>query len=187
MSATMNSSSTIIWRVIPDEHVRAVRALQQYHSQHERRLTRELRVAGLVLLALAGAGVIAWRWLATRRPPVELFVAIGIPAALGALYLATRPLAVKRAARNQLLDNPLALQERHYTFDARGIRIAGETFTDTFAWREVRHIAETPEFFLIFAQRSAYYLPKRAIVWPETLEGVRDVFVDALGERALVR
>ena len=183
----MANASTIIWKVAPDEHVRAVRALQDYHAKFERRLMRELRLLGVLLLALAAAGVIAWRWWVERRPPVTLMAIIGIPAVLGAIYAATRPLALKRAARRQLRNNPLTMQERRYTFDSRGVKIAGETFTDTFAWRDIKHVGETPEFFLIFAQRSAYYLPKRSITWPETLEGVRDVFAEAMGERARVR
>lgn len=183
----MASASTIIWRVTPEEHVRAVRALQGYHNKYERRLTRELRILGVVLLALAALGVIGWRWWVTRRPPYELFVAFGVPAVLGAAYFGSRNWALGRAARKQLRDNPLTMQERRYTFDSRGVKIAGETFSDAFAWRDIRLIAETPEFFLIFAQRSAYYLPKRTITWPETLEGVREIFAEAIRERARVR
>jgi hypothetical protein len=181
------SASTIIWRVTPDEHVRAVRALQGYHARFERRLRRELRTLALLLLALGALTVIAWRWWVARRPPVELFVAFGVPALLGALYAAWRPMALGRAARRQLRENPLAMQERRYTFDSRGVKIAGESFSDSFAWPDIRHVGETPEFFLIFSQRSAYYLPKRAITWPDTLSGVREVFSEAIGERARVR
>ncbi len=183
----MAASSTIIWHVVPNEHVRAVRTLQGYHAKQESRLARELRAVALALLVLAGAAVVGWRWWVMGAPPVVLSAALGIPTAIGAAYLATRSLAVKRAARRQLRDNPLTMQERRYTFDARGIKIGGETFEDTFAWHEVRQIAETPEFFLIFTQRSAYYLPKRAVTWPETLPGLREVFVEGAGERAKVR
>lgn len=183
----MASASTIIWRVTPAEHVRAVRALQSYHARFERRLWRELRVVAVALLAAAAAGVIGWRWWITKRAPLVLAVAFAVPFALGALYAAWRPVALKRSARRQLIDNPLAMQERRYTFDSRGVKIAGETFSDEFAWRDIRHVGETPEFFLIFAQRSAYYLPKRAITWPDTLENVREVFVETIGDRAKVR
>jgi hypothetical protein len=144
-------------------------------------------VIGVVLLGLAGAAAIAWRWVTTNRPPVELMVGVGIPTLLLIAYLTWRRGAVKRSARRQLQNNPLTLQERRYTFDARGLSVAGETFEDKFAWREVRHISETPEFFLIFAARSAYYLPKRAVLWPESLEGLREVLAVYLGDRARVR
>jgi hypothetical protein len=181
------NSCTVIWRVTPAEHVRAVSALQAYHTKQVRRITRELRLVALALLALAGAGTIAWRWWVTRVPPVELMIWVGAPAIVLTAVIIWRRGAVKRAARRQLLDNPLTLQERRYTFDARGLSIAGETFEDKFAWRDVNLATETPEFFLIFANRSAYYLPKRAVVWPETLEGLREVFVERMGEKARVR
>lgn len=183
----MAAAATIIWRVTPSEHVRAVGALQAYHARQERRLTRELRVLFLALLGLAGIAVIAWRWWTTRQPPLELLIGIGIPAVLLASFLRWRRGSVARAARRQLETNPLTLQERRYTFDGRGMSVAGETFEDKFGWREVKHIAETPEFFLIFAARSAYYLPKRAVTWPETIENLREVLGEYLGERARVR
>ncbi len=183
----MPNSCTVIWRVTPAEHVRAVSALQAYHAKKLRRITRELRMVALVLLALAGAGAIAWRWWTTKQPPVDLMIWIGVPAAFLAALLLWRRGRVQRAARRQLLNNPLTLQERRYTFDARGLSIAGETFEDKFAWRDVNLTTETPEFFLIFANRSAYYLPKRAVVWPETLEGLREVFVERMGGKAKVR
>ena len=181
------NSCTVIWRVTPDEHVRAVSALQAYHAKQVRRMTRELRIVALALLALGAAGAIAWRWWKTKEPPVDLIVWVSVPAVLLTVTFFWRRGAVRRAARRQLLDNPLTLQERRYTFDARGLSIAGETFEDKFAWREVSLTTETPEFFLIFANRSAYYLPKRAVVWPETLEGLREVFVERMGEKARVR
>ena len=184
----MAASSTIIWHVVPDEHVRAVRTLRGYHAKQESRLARELRALSLALLVLAGAALVGWRWWVTRELPLVLSVALGVPTALGAAYLATRTLAVKRAARRQLRENPLATEERRYVFDEHGIRIGGQTFEDKFRWRDVTHIAETPEFFLIFiAARSAYYLPKRAVTWPETLDGLREIFREALGDRSKVR
>jgi hypothetical protein len=181
------NSCTVIWRVTPDEHVRAVSALQAYHAKQESRMTRELRIVALALLALGAAGTIAWRWWKTKQPPVDLIFWVSVPAVLLATTFLWRRGSVGRAARRQLLDNPLTLQERRYTFDQRGLSIAGETFEDKFAWREVSLTTETPEFFLIFANRSAYYLPKRAVVWPETLEGLREVFVERMGEKAKVR
>ncbi|HUO51060.1 MAG TPA: YcxB family protein [Gemmatimonadaceae bacterium] len=183
----MASASTIIWRVEPREHVRAVRALQSYHARFERRLTREIRALGVLLLALAAAGYVAWRWAAERRAPLLLAAALAAPFAIAALAALWRPVALGRAARRQLRENPLALQERRYTFDSRGVKIAGESFSDEFPWRDIRHVGETPEFFLIFTGSSAYYLPKRAIQWPESLAGVREVFAEAIGDRARVR
>jgi hypothetical protein len=181
------AAATIIWRVTPSEHVRAVGALQAYHARQERRLVRELRVIALATLALAGIAVIAWRWWTTGHPPLELLIGIGVPALLVEIYIHWRRGSVARAARRQLEKNPLTLQERRYTFDGRGLSVAGETFEDKFGWREVKHIAETPEFFLIFAARSAYYLPKRAVTWPETIENLREVLAEYLGDRARVR
>jgi hypothetical protein len=183
----MASATTIVWRVTPEEHVRAVSALQAYHMRQQRRLTRELRVIALVLILLAGMAAIAWRWWSTGTPPLELIIGFGVPTLLLAAWLLWRRGAVKRSARRQLHNNPLTLQERRYTFDSRGLSVAGETFEDKFAWREVSHVSETPEFFLIFAARSAYYLPKRAVLWPESLEGLREVLGEYLGERAKVR
>jgi len=183
----MASASTITWRVTPAEHVRAVTDLQRYYARRERRLTRELRRVGVALLALAMAGWLAWRWRSTGQFPLAIAVGVTAAAAAVAAFALTRPVALRRAARRQLKKNPLAMQQRRYTFDATGIRIAGETFSDAFAWNDIRHIGETPEFFLIFSQRSAYYLPKRAIAWPDTLEGLREVFLEGIGERAKVR
>jgi hypothetical protein len=181
------AASTIIWRVVPDEHVRAVHALQQYHTNQERRLTRELRIAAAVVAGAALLALIAWRWWTTRTAPVALLFAFAVPALAIALYAATRPFSVKHAARSQLRDNPLVTEERRYVFDKGGLTIAGKSFEDKFAWADVTRIAETPEFFLIFALRSAYYLPKRAIAWPETLDGLREIFRDAIGDRSRVR
>jgi hypothetical protein len=181
------AASTIIWRVAPDEHVRAVHALQQYHTRQERRLTRELRIAAALFAGAVLIALIAWRWWTTRTAPIALIIAFAVPALSIALYVATRPFSVKHAARSQLRDNPLVTEERRYVFDGRGITIGGQSFEDRFAWADVAHIAETPEFFLIFALRSAYYLPKRAIAWPETLDGLREIFRDAIGDRSKVR
>jgi len=183
----VSATSTIIWKVAADEHVRAVHTLQQYHTKQGRRLTRELRIAAALLLAVALAALIAWRWWATGTPPVALILVLAVPALSAALYAATRPFSVKHAARSQLRDNPLVTEERRYVFDERGVTIGGQTFEDTFAWPDVSRIAETPEFFLIFARRSAYYLPKRAVAWPETLDSLREIFRDAIGDRSQVR
>lgn len=183
----MAAASTIIWQVAPEEHVRAVHALQQYHAKQERRLTRELRIAAVVLVLLALLALIAWRWWVTGVPPVALIIAFAVPTLAIALYVATRPFSVKHAARSQLRNNPLVTEERRYVFDDKGITIAGKTFEDRFAWPEVTHVAETPEFFLIFANRSAYYLPKRAITWPETLDSLREIFRTAIDDRSKVR
>ena len=94
---------------------------------------------------------------------------------------------MRHAARRQLRENPRVTEERRYLFDEAGLTIGGETFEDRFPWSDLSHIAETPEFFLIFTARSAYYLPKRAIAWPETLDGLREIFDNAIGERAKVR
>ena len=181
------SASTIVWRVTPEEHVRAVAALQQYHAKRERRVTRELRMLALAIVALAAAGMLVSIRVRTGRAPVVQAAVLAVAAVISTAWIATRPLALRRAARRQLRENPLAMQERRYTFDSFGVKIAGETFADNYPWREIRHIGETPEFFLIFTQRSAYYLPKRAIVWPDSLESLREVFLSAVGERAGVR
>ena len=184
----MASASTIVWRVTPAEHVRAVTDLQRYYAaKRERRLTRELRMVGLALLALGFVAWCVWRWRATGEFPVIVAVAVGSGAALLIAWAVSRPMATRLRAKRQLTKNPLAMQQRRYTFDASGVQIAGETFTDAFPWQDIRLIGETPEFFLIFSQRSAYYLPKRAVAWPETLEGLREVFVEGIGERAKVR
>jgi hypothetical protein len=183
----MASASTIVWRVTPAEHVRAVTDLQRYYARRERRLTRELRVVGIALVALTFIAWCVWRWRATGEFPVIIAVAAASGAALLVVYALSRPFALRVRARRQLTKNPLAMQQRRYTFDASGVQIAGDTFADTFPWGDIRHIGETPEFFLIFSQRSAYYLPKRAIAWPETLEGLREVMVEGIGARAKVR
>lgn len=183
----MASASTIVWRVTPAEHVRAVTDLSRYHAKRERRLTRELRVVAVALLALGFVAWCMWRWRATGSFPVIAAIAVASGAALIAAYALTRPFALRWRARRQLTRNPLAMQQRRYTFDAGGVKIAGETFADVYPWTDISHIGETPEFFLIFSQRSAYYLPKRAIAWPETLEGLREVFVEGIGARAKVR
>lgn len=183
----MASASTVVWRVTPAEHLRAVTDLQRYYSKRVRRLTRELRVLALALLALGAAFAIAWRWRASGEFPLGPTVTAVSFAAIVAAALLLRPWFARRAARRQLETNPLATQQRRYTFEQSGVRIAGETFSDDLAWNDIRHIGETPEFFLIFSQRSAYYLPKRAIVWPETIEGLREVFSEGIGARAKVR
>ena len=183
----MAAPSTIIWRVTADEHVRAVLALQRYHANRERRLTRELRAAALILLGVALLALIGWRWWRTGAPPVALIIAFAVPAIWIASLLSTRAFAVRHAARRQLRENPLVTEERRYIFDDGGLTIGGQSFEDRFPWSDVTHIAETPEFFLIFTGRSAYYLPKRAIAWPETLDGLREIFGNAVGERAKVR
>jgi hypothetical protein len=183
----MASASTIVWRVTPAEHVRAVTDLQRYYAKRERRLTRELRVVGIALAALGFAAWCVWRWLVTGEFPAIVAVAVASGAVLLVVVAFSRPFALRYRARRQLTKNPLAMQQRRYTFDGNGVQIAGDTFADTYPWADINHIGETPEFFLIFSQRSAYYLPKRAIAWPETLEGLREVMVEGIGARAKVR
>ena len=183
----MASASTIVWRVTPAEHVRAVTDLQRYYTKRERRLTRELRIVGIALAALAFIAWCVWRWRVTGAFPAIIAVAIASGAALLVAYGVARPFLLRHRARRQLTKNPLAMQQRRYTFDASGVKIAGDTFADDYLWADIAHIGETPEFFLIFSQRSAYYLPKRAIAWPETLEGLREVIVEGIGARAEVR
>ena len=74
-----------------------------------------------------------------------------------------------------------------YTLDAAGLRIEGESFLVELNWAKLIVVRETNEFFLFVTRKSAFYLPKRAIQWPEQLEGVRDLLVEYLGERADVR
>lgn len=181
------TSSTIVWRVQPDEHLRAIRILKQQHHRQTRRIWRELRViAALALLAIIFAlATRQWRAQGRIRPAEALWVVV--PALALAAFAATRPLALKRAVRAQLRHNPATQQERRYTLDENGLSIAGETFLVTLSWEQLETVRETPEFLLFFARKTAYYLPKRAIMWPNRLDDLRDLLRQSMGVRAAVR
>jgi len=180
-------SSTLRWRVQPDEHYRAIRTLKHEHTRQQRRIWRELRLVALLVFALVGVAVVGRRWRETRRVPVAYVWVFGAPLLAVGGYAATRPLAMKRAVKRQLDDDPSTHQERAYTLDAAGLRIEGESFLVELNWAKLIVVRETNEFFLFVTRKSAFYLPKRAIQWPERLEGVRDLLVAYLGERADVR
>jgi hypothetical protein len=180
-------SSTLRWRVQPDEHLRAICTLRHEHARQERRIWRELRLVALVIFALIGIAVVGRRWRETHHVPIAYLWVFGVPLLGVASYVATRPLAMKRAVKRQLDDDPSTHQERAYTLDAAGLRIEGESFLVELNWAKLIVARETNEFFLFVTRKSAFYLPKRAIQWPERLEEVRDLLVEYLGERADVR
>jgi hypothetical protein len=180
-------TSILRWRVQSDEHYRAIRTLRQEHARQERRIWRELRIVALLIFAVIGIAVVARRWRETHHVPIAYLWVFGVPLLSGAIYAATRPLAMKRAVKRQLDDDPSTHQERSYTLDAAGLRIEGESFLVELNWAKLIVVRETNEFFLFLTRKSAFYLPKRAIQWPERLEGVRDLLVEYLGDRADVR
>ncbi len=180
-------SSILRWRVQADEHYRAIRGLRREHGQQERRIWRELRIIALSIYALASIAVIARRWREIHHPPIAYLWAFGVPLVAVALYAATRTLAMRRAVKRQLDDDPSTQQERVYTLDAAGLRIDGASFHVELNWAKLIVVRETNEFLLFMTRKSSFYLPKRAIQWPERLEHVRELLVEYLGDRADVR
>jgi hypothetical protein len=180
-------SSTLRWRVQADEHYRAVRTLRREHARQERRIWRELRLVALGVFGLAAIAVIARQWHATHQAPLALVWIFGVPLLLVGGWAATRPLALKRAVKRQLDDDPSTQQERRYILDGAGLRIEGESFHVEMPWAKLILVRETNEFLLFITRKSAFYLPKRAIAWPERLETVRELLVEYLGDRADVR
>lgn len=180
-------SSTLRWRVQADEHYRAVRTLRREHARQERRIWRELRLVALGAFVLLAMATIGRQWHATHQLPLALVWIFGVPLLLVGGYAATRPLALKRAVKRQLDDDPSTQQERRYILDGAGLRIEGESFHVEMPWAKLIVVRETNEFLLFVTRKSAFYLPKRAIVWPERLEGVRELLVEYLGDRADVR
>ena len=180
-------SSILRWRVQADEHYRAIRTLRREHAQRERRIWRELRLIALCIYALVSIAVIARRWRAIHHAPVAYLWVFVVPLVAVGLYAATRTLAMKRAVKRQLDDDPSTQQERVYTLDSAGLRIDGASFHVELNWAKLIVVRETNEFLLFVTRKSAFYLPKRAIQWPERLEGVRDLLVEYLGDRADVR
>ena len=175
------------WRVQADEHYRAIRTLRREHAHQKRRIWRELRILSLVVFVLIALAIIVRQWRATHQAPIAFLWIFGVPLLLVAGYAATRPISLKRAVKRQLDDDPSTHQERRYTLDGAGLRIDGESFHVEMPWAQLIVVRETNEFFLFVTRKSAYYLPKRAIAWPERLEGVRDLLVEYLGDRADVR
>jgi hypothetical protein len=180
-------SSILRWRVQSDEHYRAIRTLRREHARQERRIWRELRIVALGIFALFAIAMVARRWREIHHVPIAYLWVFGVPLIAVGFYAATRPLAMKRAVKRQLDDDPSTHQERVYTLDAAGLRIDGVSFHVELNWAQLIVVRETNEFFLFVTRKSAFYLPKRAIQWPERLEGVRDLLVEYLGDRADVR
>ena len=180
-------SSVLRWRVQADEHLRAVKTLRSEHARHERRIWRELRFVSLAVFVCIAIAVIARRWREVHHLPIAYLWLFGVPLTALALYTATRPAAMRLAVKRQLGDDPGRQQERTYTFDAGGLRVDGGSFQVELNWAKLIIVRETNEFFLFFTRKAAYYLPKRAIQWPERLEGIRDLLVEYLGDRADVR
>ena len=180
-------SSILRWRVHPDEHYRAIRTLRREHAAQERRIWRELRLVSLAVFVAIAVAIVVRRWREIHRAPIAYLWVFGVPLVVVALYAATRPLALRRAVKRQLDDDPSTQQERSYTLDVAGLRIDGESFHVELNWAQLIVVRETNEFFLFVTRKSAFYLPKRAIQWPERLESVRDLLVEYLGDRADVR
>lgn len=180
-------TSVLRWRVQADEHYRAIRTLRHEHARQERRIWRELRVMSLCAFAAIGITMVVRRWREMHHAPIAYLWVFGVPLLAVGIYAATRPLAMKRAVKRQLDDDPSTHQERSYTLDTAGLRIDGEGFHVELNWAQLIVVRETNEFFLFVTRKSAFYLPKRAIQWPERLEGVRDLLVEYLGDRADVR
>jgi hypothetical protein len=180
-------SSILRWRVHPDEHYRAVRTLRREHARQERRIWRELRLVSLGIFVLIAIAIIVRRWREIHQVPVAYMWVFGVPLVMVGIYAATRPIALKRAVKRQLDDDPSTQQERTYTLDAAGLKIDGESFHVELNWAQLIVVRETNEFLLFVTRKSAFYLPKRAIQWPERLEGIRELLDEYLGERADVR
>ncbi|MBA2684527.1 MAG: YcxB family protein [Gemmatimonadaceae bacterium] len=180
-------SSILRWRVQADEHYRAIRTLRKEHARQERRIWRELRLLALGVFVCIAIAIIARRWRELHHVPIAYLWVFGVPIVGAAIFAATRPLAMKKAVEQQLADDPSTQQERAYTLDEAGFRIDGESFHVELNWAQLIVVRETSEFLLFFTRKSAYYLPKRAIQWPERLEGIRDLLVEYIGDRADVR
>ncbi len=180
-------ASMFRWRVQADEHFRAIKALRSEHARHERRIWRELRIVSLGAFICIAIAVIARRWREIHQVPIAYLWVFGVPLVALGIYTATRPAAMKHAVKRQLDDDPSTHQERTYTLDGAGFRVDGESFNVELNWAQLIVVRETNEFFLFFTRKSAYYLPKRAIQWPERLQGVRELLVEYLGDRADVR
>jgi len=180
-------SSMLRWRVQAEEHYRAIRTLRSEHARQERRIWRELRIVALGAFTLVAIAIVARQWHATHQPPIAFLWIFGVPLLLVGGYAATRPLALRRAVKRQLDGDPSTQHERRYTLDSAGLRIDCESFHVEMPWAKLIVVRETGEFFLFVTRKSAFYLPKRAITWPERLEGVRELLVEYLGDRADVR
>jgi len=180
-------SSILRWRVHPDEHYRAVRTLRREHARQERRIWRELRIVCLGVFVAIAIAIIVRRWREIHHVPVAYLWVFAVPLMMVGIYAATRPIALKRAVKRQLDDDPSTRQERTYTLDAAGLSIDGGSFHVQLNWAKLIVVRETNEFLLFVTRKSAFYLPKRAIQWPERLETVRDLLVEYLGDRADVR
>jgi YcxB-like protein len=180
-------SSTVRWRVQADEHYRAIRTLRSEHARQERRIWRELRLVALGVFVAVAIAIIVRRWREMHHVPIAYLWVFGVPLVVVGMYAATRPFALKRAVKRQLDDDPTTQHERNYTLDSAGLRIDGESFHVELNWAKLIVVRETNEFFLFVTRKSAFYLPKRAIQWPERLEGVRDLLVEYIGDRADVR
>lgn len=180
-------SSVIRWRVQADEHYRAIRTLRRELARQERRIWRELRFVALGIFLCIAIAIIVRRWRELHHAPIAYLWAFGVPLVAVGIFAATRPIAMKNAVKRQLANDPSTQQERAYTLDSAGFRIDGESFHVELNWAQLIVVRETNEFLLFFTRKSAYYLPKRAIQWPERLEGIRDLLVEYLGDRADVR
>lgn len=180
-------SSVLRWRVQADEHYRAIRTLRSEHARQERRIWRELRLVGLGVFVAVAMAIIVRRWRETHHVPIAYLWMFGVPLVVVGIYAASRPFALKRAVKRQLEDDPNTQHERSYTLDNAGLRIDGESFHVELNWAKLIVVRETNEFFLFVTRKSAFYLPKRVIQWPERLDGIRDLLVEYLGDRADVR
>jgi hypothetical protein len=170
-----------------DEHYRAIRSLRKEHARQERRIWRELRFVSLGVFVIIAIAIIVRQWRLMHHVPIAYLWVFGVPLAAAGIFAATRPMAMKQAVKRQLADDPSTQQERAYALDEAGFRVDGESFHVELNWAQIIVVRETNEFFLFFTRKSAYYLPKRAIQWPERLEGIRDLLVEYLGDRADVR
>mgnify|MGYP001549400506 FL=1 len=180
-------SSILRWRVQADEHYRAIRSLRREHARQERRIWRELRLVALGVFLVIAIAIVVRRWRELHHAPIAYLWVFGVPLTAAGIFAATRPMAMKQAVKRQLADDPNTQQERTYTLDEAGFRVDGESFHVELNWAQLIVVRETNEFLLFFTRKSAYYLPKRAIQWPERLEGIRDLLVEYLGDRADVR
>ena len=62
-----------------------------------------------------------------------------------------------------------------HTFDDSGLHIGMRTINTELKWEGMNRVRETPEMFLFYySQRTAYFLPKRAVTRSDGSAGLAD-------------
>jgi hypothetical protein len=169
----MNTPLAVEFQPDPAQTVRASRAIQQRGWLSWISWAIWPLLAGLALLYRFSG--VPWRDM-------------GLLAAT-AVFLAVLAFGAPRIQRWQVRrayqSSPMLRERQRYEFSPSGLTVRGGLASTSLGWDAITEAVETDEFFLLFfARKSAYYVPKGALVSESERADLRELLRASLGARA---